>query len=311
MSGETAQTLQADKTIASWHLRPLFQQREARCSALTVDVEDYFQVEAFFDNIDRESWDSLECRVERNIDIILQLLAQTNSRATFFTLGWIAKRYPAMIRSIVAQGHELASHGSDHRRADQQTRAEFSLDIARAKSTLEDIGGAEVKGYRAPSFSILKGNLWALEQIAKVGYAYSSSIYPVHHDNYGIPEAPRFAFHPFENDSFVEVPVTSFRFAGRNWPCGGGGYFRLLPYGINSAALRYVNRREGRPCVFYFHPWELDVDQPRIDGVGLKSKFRHYLNLGRMRPRLSRLMESFAWRRMDETFLLSDIAISP
>ena len=150
MSGEAAVTLQATETIASWHLRPVLQRHKAPCSALTVDVEDYFQVEAFFENIDRESWNNLECRVERNIDIILELLSQTNSRATFFTLGWIAKRYPAMIRTIVAQGHELASHGFDHQRADQQTPTEFSSDIVRAKSTLEDIGGTEVKGYRGP-----------------------------------------------------------------------------------------------------------------------------------------------------------------
>jgi polysaccharide deacetylase family protein (PEP-CTERM system associated) len=301
----------ADETVANWHRRLVKEPRRVRTSALSIDVEDYFQVEAFFDTIDRGSWDSLACRVERNVDTILRILAETNSRATFFTLGWIAKRYPTMIRAIVAQGHELASHGTDHQRADQQTCASFSMDIATAKSTLEDIGGVEVKGYRAPSFSILKGNLWALEEIARAGYAYSSSIYPVHHDNYGIPDAPRFAFHPFDNNAFVEVPVTSIRFAARNWPCGGGGFFRLLPYKVNSAALRYVSNREGKPCVFYFHPWELDVDQPRIHGARLKSKLRHYLNLRRMEPRLTRLMREFSWRRMDELFLPSKNLIVP
>ena|SRR5665213_2605391 len=303
MIKQYAEAKNASATVDSWHGRLAEVAAEANTNALTIDVEDYFQVEAFFDVIDRSSWDSFECRVERNIDLILELLSESKSHATFFTLGWIAERYPSMIRKIVAGGHELASHGSEHKRADAQTRAEFTIDIVRAKSILEDLSGAEVKGYRAPSFSVLKDNLWALEQIAKAGYRYSSSIYPVTHDNYGIRDAPRFAFHPFENDPFLEVPVTSIRLWGRNWPCGGGGYFRLLPYLLNAAALRHVNGRENEPCVFYFHPWELDVLQPRVHGASLKSQFRHYLNLRRMKPRLARLMRSFAWRRMDDIFL--------
>ena len=309
MTALSEEAKQARATVDSWHGRLAPVKAEPHTNALTIDVEDYFQVEAFFGVIDRDSWDAFDCRIERNVELILELLAETKSPATFFTLGWIAERYPGVVRRIVANGHELASHGSEHRRADGQTRAEFAIDIVRAKRVLEDLTGTEVKGYRAPSFSILKGNLWALEQIAKVGYRYSSSIYPVTHDNYGIREAPRFAFYPFKNDPFLEVPVTSIRLWGRNWPCGGGGYFRLLPYMLNSAALRHVNVREDEPCVFYFHPWELDVLQPRIEGASLKSRFRHYLNLTQMKPRLNRLLRGFDWRRMDEIFLPPEIAV--
>jgi polysaccharide deacetylase family protein (PEP-CTERM system associated) len=289
--------------VEGWHRRPAHISGEGKTNALTIDVEDYFQVEAFFKVIDRSSWHTFECRVERNVDLILELLSKSKSTATFFTLGWIAQRYPSMVRNIVSQGHELASHGSDHQRADAQGRAEFLLDIIKSKRTLEDLTGIEVKGYRAPSFSILKDNLWALDQIAFAGYRYSSSIYPVVHDNYGIPEAPRFAFHPFPGEEFMEIPITSIRVGSRNLPCGGGGYFRLLPYAVNAAALRRVNRRERKPCVFYFHPWELDVHQPRISGASTKSKFRHYLNLARMQPRLRSLLKEFQWRSMEEIFL--------
>jgi polysaccharide deacetylase family protein (PEP-CTERM system associated) len=291
------------ETVRAWHQRPADSTRAVGRAAMTIDVEDYFQVEAFFNVIDRGSWDNFECRVERNVDIILHLLEEANIKATFFTLGWVASRFPALIRRIVTQGHELASHGSDHRRADTHGRADFLIDIMKAKHLLEDLSGCEVKGYRAPSFSISTANLWALDQIVLAGYRYSSSIYPVTHDNYGIPDAPRFAFHPFADQPFVEIPVTSIRWGSRNWPCGGGGYFRLLPYALNVAALRHVNRHEAMPCVFYFHPWEIDIDQPRIAGASIKSRFRHYLNLGRMQPRLRRLMQDFSWGRMDEIFL--------
>src|SRR5436190_8975752 len=212
--------------IQGWHERPAPLTSAGVSNALTIDVEDYFQVEAFFKVIDRGSWDTFECRVERNVDEILQLLDLHGARATFFTLAWIARRYPNVIKKIVQAGHELASHGSEHRRADAQSPRDFRLDISQAKSILEDIAGTDVKGYRAPSFSILKGNLWALEEIAAAGYRYSSSVYPVSHDNYGIPQAPRFAFHPFAGSSFLELPITSLQIGSRNFPCGGGGYFR-------------------------------------------------------------------------------------
>jgi polysaccharide deacetylase family protein (PEP-CTERM system associated) len=292
--------------IAGWRARPAAT-TSANANAITIDVEDYFQVEAFFDVIDREHWDGYDCRVEANIDRILELLAETGVRATFFTLGWIAERHPRVVRAIVGMGHELASHGSDHRRADRQTRAEFFADVVRAKALLEDLGGCEVRGYRAPSFSVSRHNLWVMEALAQAGYAYSSSTYPILHDNYGIPEGPRFAFHPLPECAFLEIPVTSLRLFGRNWPCGGGGYFRLLPYAASAMALARVNR-EGRPCVFYFHPWEVDHDQPRISTAPLKSRLRHYLNLKKTQPRLARLLREFRWRRMDEIFLPAEQA---
>lgn len=288
--------------IADWHARPAPPPRRG-ANALTIDVEDYFQVESFFGVIDREDWERHDCRVEANVDRILELLERAKARGTFFTLGWIAERYPAVVRKIVAAGHELASHGSNHNRADQQTRAEFRADVARAKSVLEDVSGAEVKGFRAPCFSVSRENLWVMDTLAEAGYRYSSSTYPIPHDNYGIPEGPRFAFHPLPGQDFLEIPVTSLRLWGRNWPCGGGGYFRLLPYELSARALDRVSRREGQPCVFYFHPWEIDPGQPRIKAAPWKSRLRHYLNLEKMQGRLARLLQEFRWRRMDEIFL--------
>lgn len=288
-------------TIAGWCARPAAR-GNARANAFTVDVEDYFQVEAFFGVVKRSAWDSYERRVEANVQQILELLAKAGARATFFTLGWIAERHPGIVRSIVDMGHELASHGSEHRRADGQTREEFLLDVKNAKDVLEQLSGCEVKGYRAPSFSVSKQNLWVMEALAEAGYSYSSSTYPIVHDNYGIPEGPRFPFYPLANHKFLEIPVTSLRFFRRNWPCGGGGYFRLLPYAISEMALARVNR-EGRPCVFYVHPWELDPDQPRIVEAPFKSRVRHYMNLDKTQMRLGRLLRSFSWGRMDEIFL--------
>lgn len=288
--------------IAGWRKRPALAPA-SDANALTVDVEDYFQVEAFFGVIDRDSWSDRECRIERNIERILGLFAETGARGTFFTLAWIAQRYPHVVRRIVDAGHELASHGCEHRRADAQSRTEFYSDVGRAKSILEDIGGCAVNGYRAPSFSVMRGNLWVMEALAEAGYRYSSSTYPIAHDNYGIPEAPRFAFHPLPGQPFLEIPVTSLRWLGRNWPCGGGGYFRLLPYGLNKFALDTVKRQDGRPCVFYFHPWEIDPGQPRVPGAPLKSRLRHYTNLDRMEGKLARLLKAFGWKRMDEIFL--------
>ena len=303
---ETSKPVDPSSTLAGWRARPAsIAAADANANALTIDVEDYFQVEAFFKVIDRKDWDGYDCRVEANIDLILELLAETGSRATFFTLGWIAERYPRIVRSIVGLGHELASHGSDHRRADGQTRSEFLDDVRGAKALLEDIGGCAVKGYRAPSFSVSRHNLWVMETLAEAGYAYSSSTYPVVHDNYGIPEGPRFPFHPVAEHDFLEIPVSSLRLLGRNWPCGGGGYFRLLPYKLSALALARVIR-EGRPCVFYFHPWEVDPDQPRITTAPAKSRLRHYLNLEKMQPRLERLLRAFRWGRMDEIFLATD-----
>lgn len=270
-------------------------------NALTIDVEDYFQVSAFAPYIDRGDWDRRECRIERNVQRILALLAERQIRATFFTLGWIAERYPALVRDIVASGHELASHGHGHQRASELDPAAFRNDVLRAKSVLEDTGGVAVKGYRAPSFSIGKGNLWALETLLRTGHRYSSSIYPIAHDHYGMPDAPRFAYqaHP----GLLEVPVSTLRLFNRNLPSSGGGYFRLLPYGVTAWMLRRLNRGEGEPAIFYFHPWEIDPGQPRIAGIDARTRFRHYVNIASNERKLARLLDDFNWGRMDDIFL--------
>ena len=268
-------------------------------NALTVDVEDYFQVSALAPYVQRSEWTSRECRIEGNVDKILQLLDGAGVKATFFTLGWVAERYPETVRRIVDNGHELASHGYAHLRASDQSENAFYADIHLAKILLEDIAGQAVKGYRAPSFSIKEQNFWAFECLERAGYLYSSSIYPVRHDHYGMPNAPRFA-HVI--GSMVEIPATTIRSFHRNWPAGGGGYFRLLPYWISRRMLRRVNEVDGEPAVFYFHPWELDPGQPRIPGVDAKTRFRHYVNIHRVESRLKRLLKDFRWGRMDSVF---------
>jgi len=272
-------------------------------NAMTCDVEDYFQVSAFAPYIDRASWPSRECRVEANMERILALFEKNDVRATFFTLGWIAERYPAMVRRIVEQGHELASHGYGHLRASDQSREEFNNDIRSAKALLEDIGGQAVLGYRAPSFSIGHANLWALDALQEAGYKYSSSIYPVLHDHYGMPDAPRFAFYPNGPDGLLEVPITTLHMGGRNFPAGGGGYFRLLPYALSRWMMEKVNREDQESALFYFHPWEIDPQQPRPEGLGAKARFRHYINIDRMERRLELLARDFKWDRMDRIFL--------
>ena len=269
-------------------------------NALTIDVEDYFQVSAFVPHIPRSEWPIRECRVERNVDRILGMLDQHGTKATFFTLGWIAERYPELIRRIVSEGHELASHGYGHERASEQTEAAFFSDINLAKLLLEDLAGQEVKGYRAPSFSIGQTNLWAFDCLERAGYRYSSSIYPIRHDHYGMPDAPR---HAHTIGGLLEIPATTLRFLNRNWPASGGGYFRLMPYGLSCWMLRRVNHVDGLPAVFYFHPWEIDTDQPRIPGISAKTRFRHYVNIHRMEARLHRLIGDFHWGRMDHLFL--------
>jgi polysaccharide deacetylase family protein (PEP-CTERM system associated) len=272
-------------------------------NAMTIDVEDYFQVSAFAPYIARASWPGRECRVEANIERILAILDAGGVRATFFTLGWIAERYPAMVKRIVAGGHELASHGYGHLRASDQDRAAFMQDISSSKAILEDLGGQAVLGYRAPSFSIGQQNLWALDALQEAGYRYSSSIYPVRHDHYGMPDAPRFAWHPNGAGGLLEVPITTVRMGARNLPAGGGGYFRLLPYALSRWMMRQVNERDGQSAIFYFHPWEIDPGQPRPEGINLKTRFRHYVNLARMDGRIQALTRDFAWDRMDRIFL--------
>ena len=270
-------------------------------NALTIDVEDYFQVSAFAPYIRRQDWDSRECRVERNVGRILEMLAGRDVKATFFTLGWIAERYPQLVRGIVQGGHELASHGYGHERASDLSPEAFSQDIRRAKALLEDLGGAPVLGYRAPSFSIGVGNLWAFDQLARAGYQYSSSIYPIQHDHYGMPDSPRFAYRV--GSGLLEIPVTTLRVMNRNLPSSGGGYFRLLPYSLSRWMLRRVNQQDREPAIFYFHPWEIDAGQPRIAGIDAKTRFRHYVNIGRTEGRLQQLLQDFRWGRMDQIFL--------
>ena len=271
-------------------------------NALTIDVEDYFQVSAFAPHIARDSWDHMPCRVERNVDAILEILDEHRAQATFFTLGWMAERYRDMVRSIVAQGHELASHGYAHQRATDQSPQEFYQDITRAKSLLEDVGGVAVQGYRAPSFSIGRTNLWAQSTLKKAGYRYSSSVYPIRHDHYGMPDAPRFAFYPEGADGLLELPVTTVSLFNRNLPAGGGGYFRLLPYSVSRWCLRRVNTVDRQPCIFYFHPWEIDPGQPRQKNISVKTRFRHYVNLSAMERRVRALCKDFHWDRIDRLF---------
>jgi polysaccharide deacetylase family protein (PEP-CTERM system associated) len=271
-------------------------------NALSIDVEDYFHVSAFEPLIRRSEWERLPRRVERNTDRILDLLEAHRVRATFFTLGWVARRHPRLVRRIVDEGHELASHGYSHERVTQLVPRAFLRDVSDTRRLLEDTGGCAVLGYRAPSYSIGADNLWALDLLQEAGYRYSSSIYPIRHDLYGMPEAPRFPFRT-RPGGLLEIPVTTVQVLRHKLPCGGGGYFRLCPYALSRWALRRVNGADQRPCVFYFHPWELDPDQPRPAGLPLKTRFRHYLNLRRMEPRLRRLLQDFRWDRMDRVFL--------
>jgi polysaccharide deacetylase family protein (PEP-CTERM system associated) len=268
-------------------------------NALSVDVEDWFQVGAFENVIAREAWDGLEQRVERNAEAVLALFAEADVKATFFTLGWVAERYPELMRRVAEAGHEVASHGWDHKRVFTMNAATFRADLERARIAIEDSCGHSPIGYRAPSFSIDKRTPWAHRVLAEEGYVYSSSVAPLRHDHYGWPEAPRFAHRPIPGSELIELPVTTVELAGRRLAAGGGGFFRLLPYRFSDWAIERTNRRENRPAVFYFHPWEIDPDQPRVEGAPLKSRLRHYSRLATMRPRLLRLLRSHRWGRTD------------
>jgi polysaccharide deacetylase family protein (PEP-CTERM system associated) len=270
-------------------------------NALTIDVEDWFQVSAMAPYIRREDWPTRECRVERNVDRLLQMLDARGTLATFFTLGWVAERYPALVRRVVDGGHELASHGYGHERASDLDRAALRADLDRAKKLLEDTGGVAVRGYRAPSFSIGHGNLWAFDTLAETGHAYSSSLYPIAHDHYGMPDAPRFAHR--RDNGLLEIPVTTVRMGARNLPSSGGGWFRLFPYPLTRWMIQRVNRDDRQAAIFYMHPWEIDPGQPRVAGIDAKTRFRHYVNIGRTEAKLARLLGDFRWGRMDRIFL--------
>jgi polysaccharide deacetylase family protein (PEP-CTERM system associated) len=271
-------------------------------NTMSVDVEDYFQVSAFEHHISRDEWERTPARLPANIARILHLFDAAGVKATFFTLGWVCEQHPQIVRDIVAGGHELASHGHDHARIWNLGRDKFRNDIESTRKRLEDVSGTAVKGYRAPSFSIGTQSLWAYDALQEAGYQYSSSVFPIHHDHYGLPDAPRFPFR-VEPSGMLEIPMSSVTMFGRNWPCSGGGYFRLLPLAYSKWAARRINRQDGMPLMFYFHPWEIDPDQPRIDGISLKSRFRHYVNLDKFEPRLTVLLKDFRWGRVDEVFL--------
>jgi len=271
-------------------------------NAMTVDVEDYFQVSAFEAHVSKAQWQNWPRRVEENTLRILDLFAMHEVRGTFFILGWVAERYPDLINRIVSDGHEVASHGWEHVRVNTQTPAAFRMDIDRTRKLLQDLSGAPVLGYRAASYSIGASESWAWEQLAEAGHRYSSSIVPIRHDLYGIPGAPRFPFETADG-GLLEIPITTVPLAGRNVNCGGGGWFRLFPYVFSKWALSRVNQVDGEAGIFYFHPWEIDPLQPRPEGLGLRTRFRHYLNLDRTYGRLERLLADFSWGRMDEIFL--------
>ncbi len=277
-------------------------------NAMSVDVEDYYQVSALACRVRREDWDGLESRVVRNTENVLRLFAEAGVSATFFTLGCVAERHPSLIRRIVDAGHELASHGYAHWRVSDQAPAAFAEDIRRTKALLEDVGGVPVRGFRAASFSIGANTPWAFEILADEGYAYSSSVYPIRHDHYGLPQAPRFAFKPVQGAQFLEIPISTVSLLGRKLPCGGGGYFRFLPYALSRWSLQRVNRQDRQPCIFYWHPWEIDVEQPRVQGLPFRSRFRHYVNLDRMEGRLQRLLRDLRWDRIDRLFLAGGAA---
>jgi len=267
-------------------------------NAISVDVEDYFQVAAFDQQVAPDDWSKYPQRVRANTFRFLEIFAEYGVKATFFTLGWVAERHPEIVRAIVAEGHELASHGYAHQPAFRQDPEVFRADVVRAKHTLEQAAGIEVIGYRAPSFSIIAVNDWAFSVLEECGHRYSSSVYPIRHDLYGFPDAPRFPFVP-KGTGILECPQSTIEIGPLRMPCGGGGYFRLLPYGVFRRAIRRINEVDGKPMYFYLHPWELDPGQPRIKGAGMKSRFRHYLNLHRTESRLRRALQEFRWDRFD------------
>lgn len=277
---------------------------DALFNGMSVDIEDWFQVGAFETVIDRADWDNLEHRVERNSDAVLELFEEAQIKGTFFILGWVAERYPKLIERIAAAGHEVASHGYDHQRVFNMTRAQFSADLVRSRKILEDSSGQKVLGYRAPSFSIDQRTPWAHEVLAEHGYSYSSSVAPINHDHYGWAGSPRFAWKPIQGSDLIELPVTTVKIGNSLLASGGGGFFRLLPYSVYDWAIHKMQQQDGRGAVFYFHPWEIDPDQPRMANAPLKSKIRHYTNLKVMRTKLARAARDFKWGRIDELVAL-------
>ena len=269
-------------------------------NAMTVDVEDFFHVSAFESVISPSQWKDYQPRVDTNTRRLLDLFAKKEVKSTFFVLGWVAERYPDLIKEIHSQGHEVASHGYAHKRVTLLSRDEFLQDVKRSKNHLEDLLGEQIIGYRAPSFSIGYSNEWAFEVLAELGFKYSSSTYPVKHDLYGTPDWPRFAYNRPEN--IIEIPIPTLRLMGKQIPIGGGGYFRLYPYKVTQKLVSKYLRQEKQPYSFYFHPWEIDADQPRLKNAPLKSRFRHYVNLHRTEAKLIRLLDDFNWSTMRDVY---------
>ncbi len=284
---------------------------------MTIDVEDYFHVSAFESLSPPSTWSERVCRVQKNTEKVLDIMDQHNVKATFFVLGWVAEHYPEVVKNIFSRGHEIASHGYLHQRVALQDRQTYREDIRKAKAILEEIIGTEVIGYRAPSYSITRETDWAFDELFEAGYLYDSSIFPMKHDFYGIPDWPRFAGYAVKHEggwlaetgasytgkkSMREIPITTLRIGQRNLPIAGGGYFRLLPYSITQWGLQRINQKEKQPFVFYLHPWEFDPEQPRMKGASIKSRFRHYLNLGKTEKRFQLLLSDFEFSRLTDVF---------
>lgn len=268
---------------------------------MTVDVEDYFQVSAFENVISHKNWDQYPLRVEKNTYRLLELFEEHNAKCTFFILGWVVEKCPKLIQSIVSFGHEIASHGFAHQRVVNMTREQFFRDVEKSKKVLEDSSGKAVLGYRAPSFSINNSNEWAFDVLAELGFKYSSSTYPIKHDLYGVPDWPRFCYK--RSEGILEIPIPTLQKKGRNVGIGGGGYFRLYPYMLSDRRIKRYLLEEKQPYNFYFHPWEIDPKQPKIQNAPLKSKLRHYLNLSRMEHKLVKLLEDYQWSTMQNIYL--------
>jgi polysaccharide deacetylase family protein (PEP-CTERM system associated) len=268
---------------------------------LTIDVEDYFHVSAFDDVIHPGDWGRCESRVVHNTRNLLLLLNDVKVKATFFVMGWVAEKHPEIIREILQHGHEIGCHSYLHRKVYELSPAEFREDTRKAKAILEKITNKKVIGYRAPSYSITNKSLWALGILEEEGFLYDSSVFPIYHDIYGIPDAPRFKYRWPEN-KLTEIPISTARFLGRNFPVAGGGYFRLLPYWLTKKLLRQINEKEDQPFIFYLHPWEIDPEQPRIKGARLLSKFRHYNNLTKTAERFKRLLDDFSFGPIGNSF---------
>ncbi|MBM9616723.1 DUF3473 domain-containing protein [Desulfobulbus rhabdoformis] len=261
---------------------------------LSIDVEDYFQVSAFENVIKSKKWETMEQRIEKNMETILNILHEHSVHATFFVVGWVAQKYPLLVKKINQQGHALGCHSYWHRKVYDLTQDEFREDTQKTKDILEDIIGQPIYGYRAPSYSVTKESLWAIDILKELGFRYDSSIFPIHHDRYGIPDAPRFPY--YHANGLLEYPLSTLALCGQRLPIAGGGYFRLFPYRFSRWALKKINRQEGKPFVFYLHPWEVDPDQPRVHAASNLSKFRHYNQLHKTKSRFTQLLQDFKFQ---------------